>query len=116
MKPWIKAKLKQVAEKKRYRCENPNCKGRGGGLEAHHGIFSRSKAHPEYDVTENMILLCHRCNVQRVLDNKDGRIWSLKFIAKHFGKDHMIDWLESLKETHKSHVDIDYFIRILEDE
>ena len=115
MNRWTKIKLQQVAEKKRCRCENPRCQGRGGGLEAHHGIFSRSKAHPEYDVVENMVILCHKCNVSKAMDNLDARVEALQRATRRHGKDHMRSWLEGLKETHKYHGDIDYYLRVLED-
>ena len=115
MTRWTEIKLRQVAEKKRWKCENPSCPGRGGGLEAHHGIFSRSKQHKEYDCEENMVIVCHKCNVSRVLDNKDGRVWALKHATKRYGKAHMKAWLEGLRATHKDHSDIEWLLRVLED-
>ena len=114
MNAWIETKLREVA-KGRCWCENPTCKGRGGGLEAHHAIFSRSKNHPEYDSVYNMVMLCHKCNTNRELDNRPGRVWAVLFLAKKHGKDKMREWLESLRETHKDHKDIDYFLRCLDD-
>lgn len=110
---WTKLKLEQVA-KGRCWCENPTCKGRGGGLEAHHAIFGQKKgkhARPEYDVVENMVLLCHRCHEEKAV----GREWSLHFLARLHGKVAMRNWLESLKATHKDTTDIDYFLRCLDD-
>jgi hypothetical protein len=49
MKPWTKIKLEQVAAGRCY-CENPDCPGRGGGIEAHHALFGRNTNKKEYDV------------------------------------------------------------------
>jgi hypothetical protein len=116
VKPWTKLKLEQVALGRGINCEYCG-KSTHNEPQAHHGPFGRDERnHKEYNCVENMVLLDYPCNNDRVLDNDEGRLWCLEFQAGLHGKDHMIDWLESLKETHKVTTDIDYFIRVLEDE
>lgn len=113
MNTWVKVKLEQVAIRG-YNCEYCGAYA-GEAIQAHHGPFGRDVNHPEYDCKENLILLDYRCNNDRVLDNLEGREWSLWHNVGIFGIEHMREWLESLKATHKDHTDINCFLRVLEE-
>ena len=111
---WTRLTISEM-DNGRWKCECPTHK-KGIGLEGQHGIFGKKKAHPEYNVVENLVMICNTCNAElRSMDNRKGREWALKQATQRYGKAHMAAWLESLKATHKIHDTINYYLRVLED-
>jgi len=61
---------------------------------AHHCLFGRRKGHPEYDVKENLMLLCSGCH-----ENKTGQTMKRVFIEiqdRRYGGTHMVEWFQGL--------------------
>jgi len=113
MNKWTRLTLDEIA-KGRHKCECPTHK-KGIGLEGHHGIFGRKKAHPEYNVVENLFMLCNTCNAElRSMDNRKGRLIALRAATRRYGRAHMVAWLESLRAMHKDHSEIEWLLRELE--
>ena len=69
----------------------------------HHCIIGDKKSHKKLlFCKENLIVMCHDCNVSRRFDNEWGRQYWWGVQCKRYGQDHMIEWLDEIHKHFKT--------------
>ena len=65
------------------------------GHDMHHALIGRRKRFPELNAPRNLVPVNHWEHINRKFDNQKWRLFFWEHQCKKYGKDKMIEWVES---------------------